>query len=90
MNKARRKNLETIIAKLEAIREPMGTIWNDLREVADEEQEAYDNMPESLQESERGQQMQEYIDTMDGVLDEIESCDWLEDLIDQLQEIVDG
>lgn len=53
----------------------------------EEEQDALDNMPESLQEGERGQQMQEYIDTMDDVrynIDDIDItslCDLLGDII---------
>ena len=60
-----------------------------LEEVKDEEQEALDNMPYSLQESERGQQMQEYIDTMDSVLSDLDLID-TEDLSSQLEEITEG
>ena len=47
-----------------------------LSEVRDEEQEAFDNMPESLQYGSRGDAMQDAIDTMDewkGEIDEIKS-----------------
>jgi hypothetical protein len=44
MNKARRKQLQSIIIQL-----------ND---VTTEEQEAYDNLPESIQDSAKGQEMQ--------------------------------
>lgn len=52
----------------------------------EEEQEALDNMPESLQEGERGQQMQEYIDTMDDVLYDVNDID-ADSLCDRLREI---
>ena len=46
----------------------------------EEEQEAFDNMPESLQDSERGEQMNDCIDMLDDAVDEI-AC-----LIDTLEE----
>ena len=49
--------------------------------ITDEEEEAYDNLPESFQDGERGEEMQEYIDTMDEVLDAID------DAADSIEEI---
>lgn len=89
MNKIRRKTLAQIVAKLEELESLRSEIYEMLEEVKDEEQEALGNMPESLQESERGQQMQEYIDTMDSVLDDLGYID-TEELYSQLQEIVEG
>lgn len=77
MNKTRRKELASIVELIEEARER-------LEAVKDEEQEAFDNMPESLQESERGETMQEYINIMEKLLDA------LEDGTDELQEIVDS
>ena len=64
MNKLRRKSLAEVIAKLEELDSLRQEAMEMLQGVLDEEQEAYDNMPESLQYSERGEQMQEYIDSM--------------------------
>ena len=89
MNKIRRKALAEIITKLEELENLRSEIAERLEAVMDEEQEALDNMPESLQESERGQQMQEYIDTMSSVLDDLGYID-TEDLSSQLEEIVEG
>ena len=58
MNKHRRKVLEAVISALEDAREILNNVW-------DEEQEAFDNMPEGLQESERGETMQEGIDALE-------------------------
>ena len=69
MNKVRRKRLAEAI---DLINQAKGI----LEEVKDEEQEAYDNLPESFQYGERGEQMQEYIDSMDEAyenLDEMEN-----------------
>lgn len=76
MNKARRKWLEDIIGKLEEQKD-------ELYQLYEEEQEAYDNMPESLQESERGQIASEFVDSLET---EHES---LEDVIFNLQEILE-
>ena len=76
MNKARRKWLEDIIGKLEEQKD-------ELYQLYEEEQEAYDNMPESLQESERGQAAYEYASDLEGEYNS------LEDVIQNLQEILD-
>lgn len=89
MNKIRRKTLRAIITKLEELENLKTEIEEMLEQVMDEEQEALDNMPESLQESERGQQMQEYIDTMDSVLSDLDLFD-IEGLSSQLEEITEG
>ena len=41
--------------------------------VRDEEQEAFDNLPESFQCSERGEAMEEYIYTMEEVLEALDT-----------------
>ena len=76
MNKARRKWLEKAIATLEDQKLELETI-------CEEEQEAFDNMPESLQESEKGQAMYENIDTLESAFSD------LEDIISNLQEILE-
>ena len=75
MNKSRRKNLATIIETLEAMK-------SSLEDVRDEEESAFDNLPESIQESERGETMQEIVDVL------YDACDSLEETIDSLNEIV--
>lgn len=45
-----------------------------LNDIKDEEQDAYDNMPESLQESERGCRMSEAIDNIDEAISSIEEA----------------
>jgi hypothetical protein len=75
MNKVRRKEIAKAIELLEQAREI-------LESVRDDEQEAFDNMPESLQSSERGEAMEEYIYTLEEAIEAIDT--------DELQEIVDG
>ena len=72
MNKARRAKLNAIINALNDLR-------SDLELVHDEEQDVMDNMPESLQESERYERMEEAVDNMDDALSS------LEDAVDSLE-----
>lgn len=87
MNKIRRKELARIVEKLEAMDALRLEVQEELEAVLDEEQEALDNMPESLQDSEKGQQMQEYIDAMESAMSDLEDFD-VESLMDQLQEVI--
>lgn len=88
MNAQRRKALRVILTKLEELNSLRQEIQERLDEVTGEEQEALDNMPESLQESERGQQMQEYIDTMESLQYDLDNID-ADSMMDQIREIVE-
>ena len=77
MNKQRRNRLQKVIDKLEELKEEVSSI-------CEEEQEAYDNMPEGLQDAERGQQIYENISNLedrDGDFD---------DLISYLEEVINA
>lgn len=89
MNAKRRKALAAIITKLEELDSLREEIQEQLQEVMDEEQDALGNMPESLHESDRGQQMQEYIDTMQDVIGELDLID-VEALQDNLRGVTEG
>ena len=74
MNNKRRKEISKIVSTLEDVRDR-------LSEVVDEEQSAFDNMPESLQGSDRGCESEEAIDCLNDALDSVESAiTYLEDL----------
>lgn len=69
MNKARRKKLGEAFDRIEDAK-------NILEEVKQEEQDAYDNLPENFQNGDRGEEMQNYIDMMDeteGYLEDAQS-----------------
>ena len=76
MNKTRRKEIEKAIGALEEIKE-------NIEGLQEEEQEAFDNMPEGLQDSERGEAVQENADQLD------EAATYIGDAIDLLQEVID-
>lgn len=75
MNKQRRKMIADVIERIQATK-------NDLEIIRDEEQDAFDNMPEGLQCSFRGETMEEAIDQMDNAIES------LEEAIDDLQETI--
>ena len=73
MNKVRRNQIEEILVKL-------ADIQNDIECISEDEQESFDNLPESLQYSERGDNMQEAIDNLEYAVSS------LEEVIDYLTE----
>lgn len=64
MNRQRRKRIADVQSTLIAMQAEVDCI-------RDEEQEALDNLPESLQEAEKGERMQECIDLLEEVSDSI-------------------
>ena len=74
MNAARRKELSKAIDLIEQAKEIISA-------VAEEEREAYDNLPEGLQESEMGEKMNE-------IVDDLEYVD-LDEVVDTIQEIIE-
>ena len=74
MNKERRKRIDDVIEKLEELQAEVASSGED-------EREAYDNLPESIQYSERGEQMSENADDLDGLDGDFES------LLDTLRDI---
>lgn len=75
MNKDRRKSIERIVDKINEIKADLTGVRND-------EEEAYDNLPEGIQSSERGDSMQEAIEAMD------DADGALQDAVDYLEEII--
>ena len=74
MNATRRKSLVEVTDLLQRAKDLLET-------VVDDERDALDNMPDSLRDSDRGQDMEAGLDSMDGAVSEIESA------IDQIMEV---
>lgn len=89
MNRIRRKSLKVILGQMEELSTVLETVKEALQDVLNEEQEAYDNLPEGLQEADRGQQMQEYIEALESVVDSLGELD-IEDLCRTVEEIAEG
>ena len=75
MNKARREDIQKAIDLMFEARMIIG--W-----CKDDEEDAFDNLPESIQMSERGEQMESNVEAMD------ECIDYLESVEDALSEII--
>lgn len=77
MNKDHRKEIDRIISE---INDKLTPLVDEIREaieaVRDEEQDYYDNMPESLQGGEKGDTAQEAISQLEEALTEIEAIDF--------------
>jgi hypothetical protein len=71
MNKDRRKRILDQQDALDRALDVLTMIRDNLVEIKDEEEEAYDNMPESLQDGERGITSQTAIENLDQVIDAI-------------------
>tara|TARA_R100000808_G_scaffold22080_1_gene47892 strand:+ start:53 stop:301 length:249 start_codon:yes stop_codon:yes gene_type:complete len=65
MNNARRKKIKKICKQL-------AELETQIREIEKEEQDAFDNLPESLADTERGDQMQEFLEILDQAAGQLE------------------
>ncbi|MPN15816.1 hypothetical protein SDC9_163152 [bioreactor metagenome] len=65
MNAARRKKIDNLIERFELLKEEVDTLM-------EEESAAYENLSENLQESVRGQSMQEAVDNLNNAGSSIE------------------
>lgn len=85
MNKARRKRIITVIRDLGNIRDYsfIESIKDEIENILWEEQDAYDNMPENLQYSMRGEESSDAIDSLQ------EAVDALDEAIDIFNELDD-
>lgn len=89
MNKSRRKRIAVAIRDLEKtikhnfIDNYIDFIKDEIEDILWEENDAYDNMPESLQYSVRGEESSEAIDNLQ------EAVDLLEEAIDIINDIND-
>ena len=74
MNKQRR-------TEIESVQRDIGIVKRNLQKILDEEQEAFDNMPDGLQSSERGMNSENAIDIME------ETMEILDNAINNLSDI---
>lgn len=79
MNAKRRKEIENILASLEGLEERISALY-------DEESEAYENLPEAIQESERGENMLAASEALENAMDAASSID---DVISSLREALE-
>ena len=75
MNKAREKELRNLITKIEYCKK-------ELEKIKSDEEYAFDNMPENLQGSFRGEESERIIDELEEILEDYEN------LIDNLNDVL--
>ena len=81
MNKERRRRIKESV-------ESLRVILAEVEAIKDDEEWAFDNMPEGLQNSMRGENSQEAIEYLEDATDKIDKAiDCLEDAIDSLTSI---
>lgn len=89
MNKVRRDSLRVLLSKLDELSPILDEAKEILQGVIDEEQDAFDNMPEGIQASDRGQKLQENVDDMQEVMDALDELD-LQDLYSSIEEVIES
>lgn len=79
MNNKRRKKIKTIIKTLEATQKLnnynfIESIKDEIENILYEEEDAYDNMPENLQYSMRGEESNDAIDSLQEAIDALDEA----------------
>lgn len=89
MNNKRRAEVKRIMDNLkDDVYSLLDSARDELKTVRDDEQEAYDNLPESLQYSEKGDDMERCIEALDEMMDYLEySCDLADKVSDLYSEL---
>lgn len=85
MNNSRRKEISEIMDKLSECCDAIENIGAQIQEVKDDEQEAYDSLPESIQGGERGYAMEGVIEELDSAINCVEGVKYdIDSAIDHL------
>lgn len=82
MNKQRREKIRQLKTQIDLIKIDLKKASSELSSILNEEQDAFDNMPEGLQSSYRGMCSEDAIDSME------EASDKLDEVIELLNDIV--
>ena len=82
MNKQRREKIRQLKIQIDTIKIDLKKASSELSSILNEEQDAFDNMPEGLQSSLRGMCSEDAIDNME------EASDKLDEVIELLNDIV--
>ncbi len=89
MNKARRTQVEKELAAVRDAMDAMRIALQNLQDLAAEEQDCFDNMPEGLQASENGQRIEEIAQSFESANSTFESAiDEVESALEEISEAV--
>lgn len=84
MNKDRRKALSDLVDRIGLMSGMRDDIVSELEALKQEEQEYFDNMPESLQGDDKGRLVEQSISSMDDAINELESMQF-DDAINNIE-----
>lgn len=82
MNKQRREKISKLKIRFQSTQAELKQLSSELSSILNEEQDAFDNMPEGLQSSYRGMCSEDAIDNME------EASEKLDEVIELLNDIV--
>lgn len=75
MNNNRRKAIADIVTKVEEIvanaKEKLEELHSEIEDIRDEESDCYENLPEGIMYSERGEAMEQAVDNLDNAASSI-------------------
>lgn len=86
MNQDRRAKIEKTTARMQALLATLREEASELSALQEEEQECFDNLPEGLQQADRGQSMEAIADAMYDAIRSVENS--FEDLDSALEEVL--
>jgi hypothetical protein len=89
MNAADRKRAEGIANRISAVQLALEDLFSELDGMADDEESKFENMPEGLQSSDRGQVMEQAKDALRQAADSLEQVSGdLDDVVSSINEAV--
>lgn len=89
MNNARRKEIEEIRAALENAKADLEGFVSNAEQARDDEEDAFGNMPESIQQGERGQASEAAAEALSTMCDSLaEAIDALDSAIESANEAI--
>lgn len=88
MNDERRKRIDSAITKLENIQQKLVELYEEIDGIQSDEQDAFDNMPESLQGADKGTSMEESIRLLESAVDNVKDFadSTIDDIVSELRE----
>lgn len=90
MNKQRRKELNEACTLLCSAQESLERAKETLEFARDGEEESYENLPDGVKDSERGQDMYDNIEELDSIMYELDGLfDSVEEQIEAIKAVID-
>jgi len=84
MNKKRRQCIDAVILKINNLQDIIEELQQDIEDIAADEQDYLDNIPENLQGSERYEAGENAVENLEAAID------WLEDInLSELEELLE-